>query len=152
MNASLLRLDDGFSTIFTLENAPTIKLYERDVTPPSLGNGGPIETTTMRNIAWRTSAPKQLKTAGQITAICAYATSVIPVLQEQLGINQRITVTFPDGATMMFWGWMDAFTPAQMAEGTQPTANVVFHPSNRDTDGAEVAPLYTPPADDSAVS
>jgi hypothetical protein len=47
-----LRLDDGFSTIITFANAPTIKLYEKEVTPPEIMIGNAIDTTTMRNTAW----------------------------------------------------------------------------------------------------
>lgn len=141
------RLDDGFSTLITLENIPDIKLYEKEVTPPSLGNGGPIDTTTMRNIALRTAAPKRLKQLGAVSATCAYATDAIEVLYAQLGVNQRITITYPDGSRFRYWGWLDAFTPGANKEGDQPTAEVTFQPSNRDNNGVERAPEYHDPTE-----
>lgn len=149
MNPNLVRLDDGFSTIITLANAPTIKLYEKDVTPPGMTAGGAIDTTTMRNVAWRTSAPRQLKSLTQVTATVAYATSAIDTIFAQIGVVQLVTVTFPDGSTLAFYGWLEEFTPATHTEGEQPTAAMTIQTGNRDANGAEVAPLYTAPAESS---
>lgn len=139
------RLDDGHATLITIENDPSIKLFEKEVTPPAINSGGPIDTTTMRNIAMRTAAPKKLKGLGQVTATCAYATSAMDAIYAQLGINQRLTVTYPNGARYRFWGWLDAFTPGAHSEGEQPTAEVVFQPSNRSNDDEESPPEYHAP-------
>lgn len=136
------RLDDGFSTIITLANLPTVKLYEREVTPPGFKGGGPIETTTMRNTAWRTQAPKKLKTLDPVHAVVAFATEVIPQVQAQIGVNQLVTVTFPDQSTMAFYGWLEEFTPSAFTDGTQPTATISIQPSLRNALGAETAPVY----------
>jgi hypothetical protein len=137
------RLDDGFSTIISLQNAPGIHLYERDVTPPGITAGGPIETTTMRNTTWRTMSPRALKSLSQVSSTVAYATDAYPVLIAQIGVNQQITVTFPDESYIRFWGWVEEFTPAANTEGEQPTANLVIQPSNHDNNGLEVAPIYS---------
>ncbi len=137
-----LRLDDGFSTIITLQNLPTVKLFERDVTPPGYTAGGPIETTTMRNLAYRTSAPRKLKSLSQIKATVAYATEALQEVWAQIGVNQLITITFPDESTISFWGWVESFTPSDHKEGEQPTAALIVHPGMRDADGVEVAPDY----------
>lgn len=139
------RLDDGFSTIITLENIPTIKLYEKDVTPPGYTAGGPIETTTMRNIAYRTSAPRQLKSLTQVTATVAYATVALQDIWAQIGVNQLITITFPDESTLEFYGWIEEFTAATHTEGEQPTATLTIQPGMRNNDGDEVAPVYQHP-------
>jgi hypothetical protein len=78
-----------------------------------------------------------------ITVTAAFATEVIPEIEAQLAVNQLITVTFPDGATLVFWGWLEEFTIASMKEGEQPTATVKFNPGNIDSDGVEVAPVYS---------
>jgi len=140
-----LRLDDGFSTIITFDLAPSIRLFEKDVTPPGYTAGGPIETTTMRNIAYRTSAPRQLKSLTQITATVAYATSALEDIWAMIGVNQLITVTFPDESTLEFFGWIEEFTAATHTEGEQPTASLVVQPGMRNPDGDEVAPIYTAP-------
>lgn len=145
--ANQKRLDDGFSTLITLENIPDIKLFEKEVTPPALHAGGPIETTTMRNIAVRTAAPKKLKNLSPVTATCAYATDSIETIYAQLGVNQRITVTYPDGSRFRYWGWLDSFVPGSNKEGDQPTASVTFQPSMRDNYGVEQAPEYHDPTE-----
>lgn len=142
-----LRLDDGFSTIITLANVPTAKMYERDVTPPGYTAGGPIETTTMRNIAYRTSAPRKLKNLSQVSATVAYATEIYPQIFEQIGVNQLVTVTFPDASSITFWGWIEEFTPSTHTEGEQPTASLVIQPGMRDGNGDEVAPVYSEPVE-----
>lgn len=55
------RLDDGFSTTIEFADLPAVKFYEKTVTPPSIIGGGENDTTTMHNVAWRTKAPKKLK-------------------------------------------------------------------------------------------
>lgn len=140
--ANTLRLDDGFATFITFANIPTVKLYEKEVNPPGMDANGPIDTTTMRNTAWRTMAPKALKTMPQISATVAYATIAIEDLYAQVGVNQPIIVTFPDNSTVSFWGWIEKFTPGTNTEGEQPTATLTVQPSLRNDDGDEVAPAY----------
>lgn len=143
--ANELRLDDGFTTYITFQNVPNIKLFEKEVNPPGMSANGPIDTTTMRNIEWRTMAPKSLKTMPQITATVAYATETIPLLFDQIGVNQPIIVTMPDGSTIAFWGWIEEFVPGANVEGEQPTATLTIQPSLRNDAGAEVAPAYLEP-------
>jgi len=138
-------MDDGFSTIITLENLPTAKLYEKEVTPPGITSGGPIETTTMRTVTWRTNAPRQLKSLSPVSATVAFAADVIPQMIAQVGINQLITVTFPDGSTIQFYGWVEEFTPAAFTEGEQPTATLTVQPSLvHPTTGATTDPVFDP--------
>lgn len=145
MNPNELRMDDGFATFFTLSNIPTVKLYEKEVTPPGYTAGGPIDTTTMRNTALRTAAPRKLKTVSQIKATVAYATVAIEDVRAQIGVNQLVMIHYPDGSIITIWGWLEEFTPGQHTDGTQPTAALTIHPSNRDDTGAEYSPVYTAP-------
>ena len=140
-------LTDGFSTIITLASLPLVKLYEKEVTPPSIGGGGPIDVTNMRNVAWRTASAKTLKTLGQISATVAYATEALEEIIDELQENQLITVTFPDTSSIEFWGWLESFTPGSHKEGDQPTAAVVIQPSLRNVDGVETAPAYNDPSE-----
>ncbi len=141
-----VRMDDGFSTIITLENLPTVKLYEKEVTPPGITSGGPIDTTTMRTTTWRTNAPRQLKSLSPVSATVAFASEVIEQMIAQVGVNQFVTVTFPDGSSIGFYGWVEEFTPAAFTEGEQPTATLTVQPSLiHPTTGATVAPDYYEP-------
>ena len=146
------RLDDGFSTLIELANLPDIKFYEKEVTPPGVTGGGPIDTTTMRNITYRTQSPKALKTLGPMSATVAFASDVLPQIEAQMNVNQLVTVTFPDGSTWTFWGWLDEFTLGAFVEGEQPTATVTIQPSNHDNEEppVEQAPVYA--ENDSSVS
>ena len=143
------RLDDGFSTIFTLRNAPNIKLWEKEVTPPGMSGGGPVDTTTMRNTRYRTQSPKQLITLSAMTITAAYSPDVYEDIKQQINVNQIIDAQYPDGSRVAFWGWLDEFTPGAHVEGEQPTATVTIQPSNHNNDAPplEVEPEYFDPED-----
>lgn len=138
------RLDDGFKTLITFANAPSIKFYEKTVTPPSIMGGGANDTTTMRNTAWRTKAPKHLKEMGEMQIVAAYDPACYTDVTAIINVNQLITVTFADSTTLQFWGWLDEFTPGESAEGSQPTATVKIICSNQNDSGVETAPVHTP--------
>lgn len=139
-------LEDGFSTIITLANLPSVKMFEKDVTPPGFSGGGPIDLTTMRNTAWRTSAARSLKTLSPVSSTVAYATEAIDQIKGEVQVNQQITIQYPDGSSIQFYGWVEEFTPAAHTEGEQPTASLTVQPSNRDAAGVETGPTYSAPA------
>lgn len=136
------RLDNGFPTIISFSSAPLLKVFEKEVTPPGINAGGPIDTTTMRNTAWRTQSPKSLKTLSQASFTAAYATDVYRDIVGQIGLKQQITISFPDDSSLTFWGWLDSFAPTGITEGNQPTATVTIQPSNTDANDNEVSPDY----------
>lgn len=139
-----MRIDDGFATLITLANAPTIKLWEKEVTPPGVSGGGTNDTTTMRNTGWRTFSPKQLKTLTAIKFTAAYDPAVYNDIVAQVNVNQLVTVTFADGSTLQIWAFLNEFTPGSVKEGEQPTAEVSIEPTNQNTSLQEVAPIFTP--------
>lgn len=132
---------DGFSTTISLTGAGT-SFFEKEVTPPSLDAGGPNDTTTMRTTRWRTRQPKQLITMDKATAKVAYDPELYSSIVTNIGVNQEIIITFPDGDTLTFWGWLDKFTPDASKEGEQPTAEIEIVCSNQDNDGLEIAPAH----------
>ena len=137
------RIDDGFSTLITFANYPSVKFWEKTVTPPGMTGGGANDTTTMRNTAWRTMAPKKLKSLANSTFSAAYDPEVFSSVVSMINENQEITITFPDSSTLTFWGWLDEFTPGEVVEGEQPTADCTIVPSNQNASGVEVAPTYS---------
>lgn len=141
----MARIDDGFSTTIGFADLASVKLYEKAVTPPSISGGGPNDTTTMQNTAWRTRSPKKLKTLGESSFTAAYDPDVYDDIAGANGVNknQLITITFPDGDTLAFWGWIDQFNPNEIVEGEQPTAEVTIICSNQNASGAETAPVFT---------
>jgi len=134
-------MTDGFSTLVSIAGAT---LHEKTVTPPSIEGGGENDTTTMRNTAWRTRYPKLLKTLGEMTFTAAYDNAAYSTLVSAINVNQEVTITFPDGGTLVFWGWMDNVAPGDIAEGEQPEVTVTIIASNLDGSLAEIAPVLTP--------
>lgn len=138
----MARMDDGFATLVTFEDDSSVQLWEKEVTPPGISGGGPNDTTTMKNTAWRTMAPKNLKTLTPCSFVAAYDPAVYDEIKTMLNTNQLITITFPDSSNVQFYGWIDEFTPNASVEGAQPTANVTIQPSNQNDSGVETAPVY----------
>lgn len=143
----MARIDDGHPTTIDIGSLPSgevLLFWEKEVTPPGLNGGGPNDITTMRNLVWRTNAPKHLISLTAGSFIASYDPEAFDQVLAMLNINTQITVTLPDGATYVFWGWLNEFTPGAAVEGEQPTATCSIEPSNTDTTGAEVAPVLTP--------
>jgi len=137
-------LTDGYQTLISFALAPSVNFKEKEVTPPGLDGGGEIDTTTMRNTAWRTKQPKHLVTADDIVLQAQYdPVCYNTILTDLLNQNGQIEVIFPDGQIITIWGWVDKFKPAALKEGEFPLAEVVIHPSNQDNTGTEQAPVIT---------
>jgi hypothetical protein len=137
------RLTDGFKTIITFSGATGASLWEVGIAPPGADGGGPNDTTTMRNTAWRTRQPKKLKTLTPCEGTAQYDPVFFNAnLAALLNINQSITVTFPDNSTLTFFGWLNEFKPNEHKEGEAPTVRFSVVPSNQDGTGAEYAPVY----------
>ena len=136
-------MNDGFSTLITFAEDSDVQMWEKTVTPPGISAGGAIEKTTMHNSAYRTQAPKSLKTLTDAGAVVAYDPAVFTEILAMIGVNQAITITWPDSSTLLFYGWIDEFTPGENAEGQQPTATLKIIPSNENGSGVETAPVQT---------
>jgi len=138
-------LNDGFPTTVSFSNAPsgvTLYIQERDVTPPGIDWGGPNDTTTMRNTAWRTRQPKNLKSLTDMTFEAKYDPQFFDQILTMGGTITTIVITFPDYSTLRFRGWLDKFEPGTIVEGEMATATVTISPSNQTAAGTEVAPVY----------
>ncbi len=145
-------LTEGFPTKVTFTSAELTSgvvtfdvMNELEVTPPGIAGGGANDTTGMRNIKFRTRHPKKLVTLTSSTLIIKFDPAVYDEMIAMVNDNQAITVTFSNDATLVFWGWVDSFTPDACVEGAQPTATVVMEPSNMDADdnNAEKGPVYS---------
>lgn len=139
------RIDDGHSTKISFSADGTVEFYEKEVTPVGIDGGGANDTTTMRNTTWRTMSPKKLKSLTEMSASVAYDPAVIT--GSVLGLinkNNEITITFADGSTLKFWGWLNSFRPGAAQEGSQPVAEITIIASNQDDAGVEDAPEFTP--------
>lgn len=135
------RLDDGFSTTITFSLNGAIKFFEKTVTPPGMDAGGEVDTSTMRNLKYRTRNPKKLITVSPGAGTVAWDPQAYNDVIAMLGVNQQITFTLPDGSSVEIWGWLDKFVPGEHVEGTQPTATINIEPSNQDNSKVEQAPV-----------
>jgi len=136
------RLDDGYQTLISFAADPTVLFYEKTVTPPGVDGGGEVDTTTMHNSTWRTRNPKALITLSNASATVSYNPACYPEIVALVNVNNLITVTFPDGDTLAFWGWLNTFTPGECKEGEQPEAEIDIIPSNQNASGVETAPVH----------
>ena len=106
------RMDDGYQTLIDISGTV---MWEKSVTPPGLDGGGEIDTTVMQNATYRTRAPKALVTLTNCSFTAAYDPAALTTLLSDLNVNQLITITFPDGSTLAFWGWLNSFVPGESA-------------------------------------
>lgn len=134
---------DGQSTTISVGSAT---LQEVSISPPSISSGGEIDVTTMSNTAWRTKAPKKLHELGEVSFSALYDPAQIGTHLTSVGTNQAITITFADATTLVFYGWVDSFSPSEISEGEAPTADVTIIVSNQNgaglAGGTETAPAY----------
>lgn len=135
-------INDGFATTITLSTPVSVKFKEKTLTPPGVSGGGENDITTMKNTTWRTRAPKKLKTLTDMSLSVTYDPAVYDDIIAAVNVNQLITITFPDAATLKFWGWLDEFSPGDLQEGEQGEGEISLIPSNADTAGTETAPVY----------
>ncbi len=139
-----LKLEDGFSTKITVALDPDISFWEKTVKPSGFDGGDAIETTTMHNVKLRTMAPRQLKTLTQMTCTAAYDPDIYNQIYVIINRKTTITVRFPDGSTLAFFGYVKSFEPNDLSEGNFPEATVTIVPTNVDpTTGAEADPVLT---------
>jgi hypothetical protein len=120
-----MHLMDGYQTLISFASAPLLELWEKRVKPPGLDAGGAIDETTMRNQNWRTKHPKALVTMTDCTVVGAWepAEAYLELLPA-MAVVDVITITFPDGTDLLWYGWIDKWDPGELVEGEQPTATV----------------------------
>lgn len=137
------KLHDGFKTLISIGGI-TALFEEIEVTPPALDSTGAIDQTTMRNGRYRTKLGKSLITLDRVSVTVAYDPKVIGQMHNILGSNRLITITFPEGSTLLFYAIVDKFTPEALREGERPQATLELEPSNMSTANppVEVAPVF----------
>lgn len=138
-----LKLRDGYSTKIAFKRDPDVSFWERTVTPPGVDGGDEIDITTMHNSDWRTFSPRQLVTLTESTVSAAYDPALFSQILDLVNFNDEVTVHFPDGSTLAFWGFLKNFEPGENTEGEFPEATITIVPTNMDNSGAEQAPVLT---------
>lgn len=128
-------MGDGYSTKITIAADTDIDFWEKTVTPPGLDGGDPVDTTTMYNLRYRTLRARNLQTVTEVSATVAYDAAVYSQIQAVINVETTITITFPAGDTVAFYGYLRSFIPGEIAEGAQPEATITIQPTNWDSAG-----------------
>ena len=142
-----IKMGDGYQTAFAFAIAPIVGFWEKEVKPVGCDGGEAVDTTTMRNRRWRTYAPRHLRTLTEMTANCAYDPRVYyQIVHYLLNVIGSITVFFPEGSSIDFWGYLVKFDPGEHKEGDMPIAAVTIRPTNTDPTTAEQPPVLNHPS------
>ena len=139
-----IKLDDGYSTKIAFAADPDVSFWEKTVKPPGIDGGDAIDQTTMHNTAYRTSAARALKTLTDSSSTVAYDPAVYTQILALINVEGSITIHFPDGSTLAFYGFLKSFEVNDHTEGEQPEATISIVPTNFDpTNKVEAAPVLT---------
>ncbi len=137
-------LGDGYSTKIAFAADADVSFWEKTVGPPGLDGGDAIETTTMHNSTYRTFGARSLITLSESSTTVAYDPDLYDEAIALINVEGAITVHFPDGSTLDFFGFLRTFEPGDNEEGTQPEATLTIQPTNWDpANNVEAAPVMT---------
>lgn len=139
-----VRIDNGWQSTIAFADNLTIEIYEKTITPPSVGAGDPIDTTTMLNDVYMTKSPQCLEEWGDIVVVAAYDPAVLSELRTLLGDNMAITIEWPDGTKLTVWGFLNNIEYGALVKGEQPEITLTVVVSNYDsTNCVEAGPVLT---------
>ncbi|KKN23034.1 hypothetical protein LCGC14_0909050 [marine sediment metagenome] len=143
--ATGIKLRDGFASNIAFESNANVSFWEKTVQPPGVDGGDAIDTTTMFNAAYRTSAARSLASLTDAAVTAAYdplvVSEILSLVNDDTG---SITIHWPEGSTLAFWGFLKSIEFAELVEGTQPECSVVIVATNWDpAANQEEGPVYT---------
>jgi hypothetical protein len=120
-------LTNGFSTTVTFGSMSTSGVGDFEVielTPFSISMGGKIETTTMSSSTRRRFKPKSLYTIGPMKLTVAFETTFLTALLANAGVEQAVTINFPDATNWPCNGWIEEASFSTLKEGERPTCEI----------------------------
>lgn len=140
-------LDQGYQSLVAFSLDPDISVWEKldGVGLPGINGGEPINISTMHNTTWHTMVARALKTLTPFTLACFYDpdcyNQINAILNDDSG---SITIHFPDGSTLAFWGYVQKAEFGALQEGTPPEITLTIVPTNYDkANRVEAAPVLT---------
>lgn len=136
---------NGYRTLIAFSRAPAIGFWEKDVTPPAVNGGNPIDITSMHNDTVLTKAAPSLYDVGASKVNAAWDprlySSILDLINRDDG---TVTWIFPDGTTYAAWGYLQDFVPKNMRNGEEPEAELTVVVTNWDpTNWTEAIPVLT---------
>lgn len=137
-------LGDGYPILITFASDPDIEFWEQSVTPPAFDGGDPVDATTQHNTTYRTKSPGSLIEVQDVSADVLYDPLVYPSVVAIINRATTVTVHFPDGSSLCFYGYLRSFKPNAAKEKEKPMATVTIVVTNMDpSDCSEYGPVYT---------
>ena len=137
-------LENGHRSLITFAADTNCNMWEKDVGQPGDDGGEPVDITTQHNTTYRTKAPRTLRDLTPFTVTFAFD----PIIRDEFAglINVRTTVTirYPDGSTMAFYGFLKGVEFDPLSEGEFPSGTATIVPTNWDpTNDVEAGPVMT---------
>lgn len=140
-----IKLKEGYQILVAFALAPTIALWEKTVKPSGIDGGDKIDQTTQHNDTYLTAAPRYLVDITDTNMKVAYDPAAWDTILSIINVQQSITVHFPDGSTLSFFGYLKSFEPDDLQIGSQPEATCVIVVTNVDPINCiESGPIMVP--------
>lgn len=143
-------LHEGYRAIIVFARLPTASFWVRTVKPPGVTKGEPIDITTQHNVEHTTKAEAALKEWTNAQVVASFDPNLYNNIKNSLlgsrlaSANGSVTIHFPDGSTLDFFGWGNNFDFSAFERLNKPevTFDVVvsnFDPAN----DVEAGPVLT---------
>lgn len=141
------KMPEGFRATIAFANAPGLNFWEKTVKPGGMDGGDPIDTTTQHNSRVMTQEPPTLIKHDTITSSGAFDPDSYSTVRGLINVNQSITVKWPTGATLTFYGWLRKVEWGDLKHKEQPEQTITVEVSNWDpVNRVEVEPVFVPAA------
>ncbi len=141
---SKVPLTDGFKTKIAFASDPDVAFWENSSTPPGIDGGEKVAMSNMFNVDWHTDAPQALKRLTDSSLNAFWNPKYLAEVLALINVNGWITVTFSDGTTLDFVGYLQSAIPQSFEIGQPPMIAIKINPTNRLNTGVETVPVITP--------
>lgn len=139
------KLTNGYQALIAFQLDPDFSLWEKEVTPPGIEGGDPIDTMTQHDVEYATQAPRALikHEGGQFTA--GYNPGMLVNGDSMINQPQAITYHFPNTDSITYWGYLRSIKATGMSDGTMPLCTAMIEITNYDPyNCVQAGPVYTP--------
>lgn len=121
-------LHNGYASFISFSADPDVGLFERAVQPPGIDGGDPVDVSTMYAQRVRPKAPRHLVEGTSARMRVGYDPDDLVAIEDLINVACSVRVTFPNEASIDFWGWLKSFTPQEHEDGVFPEAEceIVF--------------------------
>lgn len=138
------KLRNGYQALLVFSADTNCEYYEISVGLPGMTSGDAIENTTQQNAIWRTMGPRTLVTLEEFQVTAGYDPIVYSSLLNILGVEQTVTIIFPDTSTLAFFGFLRSVEFDPLVDGTMPQLTMTITPTNYDpVHCVEAGPVLT---------